>query len=532
MNFVRRSRSASQSSRISAPHDEEVRSEPTEGAAAPAQPNGAFDWDDDNDDDFDRAINDPVNQSHMRYMQSHPIGMILLGIVSDYTNLAKKTGYKNMQINIPDMCSAFHKGMAMERAQTTEQIEQNNAELENTIIHKELNAHKINATVEAPTNFSPVPVLTDQSKVATCLKIFPWNQKYSGSSKDNSMSIIEFLTAMKTAQEQYPLSEKEFIERLLAASTGPAHELILDHMDNGESASTIFHYLILNYDRRVSPELARNQLLSYKATRSSTLAATMSQIMKLANRASSVIPKGPSRKAYSNLEAVHALVRALPQYSSQLVSNEFHRKSTHLARACTFPELSLGLTTYRDTIDKDIREHGADANSLKSKMFNGKSTPSKPRYKSFVVSSRSNEGSQKVAGFMVTSAPTKNKSMHKNNITGTNNSNGQNNNRRPFQADRNGNNNFKNSYNRNGNNRNPHGGFGKTGSNPKLCSLCGNKSHMATDCRNMKDDSGKIVEIIPTYGTCSKCPSNVNPRLHHPEPLCPFRVGGPFNRRN
>ena len=108
--------------------------------------------------------------------------------------------------------------------------------------------------------------------------------------------------------------------------------------------------------------MARNQLLCYKATRNSSLATKMSQIMKLANRASSVIPKRPSRQSYSNLEAVHALVRAFPQYSNQLVTNEFRKESTHLGRACTFPELSLGLTTYRDTIYKDIRQHGINAN--------------------------------------------------------------------------------------------------------------------------------------------------------------------------
>ena len=30
---------------------------------------------------------------------------------------------------------------------------------------------------------------------------------------------------------------------------------------------------------------------------------------------------------------------------------------------------------------------------------------------------------------------------------------------------------------------------------------------------------------------CSKCPNFIKPRLNHPEHLCPYRMGGPLNRR-
>jgi len=36
--------------------------------------------------------------------------------------------------------------------------------------------------------------------------------------------------------------------------------------------------------------------------------------------------------------------------------------------------------------------------------------------------------------------------------------------------------------------------------------------------------------MLATQGTCEKCPIFVRPRLHHPEPLCPYRIGGPLNK--
>jgi hypothetical protein len=61
--------------------------------------------------------------------------------------------------------------------------------------------------------------------------------------------------------------------------------------------------------------------------------------------------------------------------------------------------------------------------------------------------------------------------------------------------------------------------------------LCGYKNHKAENCRNMKDDNGNVNCVIPGFGTCSKCPKEIQPRLNHPESLCPFRPKGPLYKR-
>jgi hypothetical protein len=68
--------------------------------------------------------------------------------------------------------------------------------------------------------------------------------------------------------------------------------------------------------------------------------------------------------------------------------------------------------------------------------------------------------------------------------------------------------------------------------NAAPCSLCGLTNHTARTCFYMQNDSGKRLNIIPTFGVCGKCPSNIRPRLHHPEVICPYRTGGPLANKN
>ena len=80
--------------------------------------------------------------------------------------------------------------------------------------------------------------------------------------------------------------------------------------------------------------------------------------------------------------------------------------------------------------------------------------------------------------------------------------------------------------------RGPDGKILKSKSNTSTCSLCGMRNHVSQNCRNMVNDAGQKIDIIPTYGTCSKCPQNVQPGCHHPDSLCPYRKGGPLAHLN
>jgi hypothetical protein len=53
----------------------------------------------------------------------------------------------------------------------------------------------------------------------------------------------------------------------------------------------------------------------------------------------------------------------------------------------------------------------------------------------------------------------------------------------------------------------------------------------AETCKMMRNDQGNIKAIIPGNGKCSKCPARIQPRLNHPEILCPFRPKGLVSRK-
>jgi hypothetical protein len=248
----------------------------------------------------------------IKFTKEHPIGAILIKLAQDNTALARKSNLRGVETNINELCTSFHTAVKLEKMDIENKFLKTHKDIEDSIIHKDLNSHQINTAVQPPKYFSPIPTIDSGSKLSETLKLFPRNIKFSGLKQDNGMSVTEFLNIMKVAQDHAQLSEEEFIDRMLACSTGLAHELLLEWKTNGENVATIYHNLLINFDKRLSAEEAKQQLLSYKISRNSTLAKAESSIMLLASRAASQMPEGSSRVAYYNLEDCNTIIRALP----------------------------------------------------------------------------------------------------------------------------------------------------------------------------------------------------------------------------
>lgn len=469
-----------------------------------------------------------------KFTADHPLGKILLKLAQDQVNLARVTNLKSMSTNIEELCEGFQEGLSLERTEHMHDAEYVASQVEEHIIHKELNSHKFSSTIAAPPSFSQVDVLHNSAKLVEAQRVFPRQGKFNGYSRDGGMSVTEFLTMLNEAQSKCNLSEEEFISRMLYSSTGMAHDLIMEWRNNGENADTIYHNLLLNFDKRLSPDDAKIQLSSFKVHKNSNLAHAQSKIMTLAGRAADSYPAGESRKAYFNLEAIAALLKSLPPASSQIVSNLNHTLTARLGRACTFTELSKALNAYRVSIDKDIRQSGYDGQKkrpmppqrMNQKMYLG---PTKPRYSAYSISTGVNgTGSNNVSDN--TNKPNRPSSYGSqlNTTSGRFVS-------RPTY----------NNYNRS---RAPNRGRGQRfGANRRFgyranfntggrnyiakCSLCGIPNHRPQECKNMRDDKGKIINMMPIPGTCNKCPLYIQPRLHHQEWICPYRPGGPLEKK-
>ena len=497
--------------------------------------------------------------------RNHPMGRLLLKNLTDLTILAKKTNTKESEANISEFCLEFCAALDLEKDQLDEKIRENNKQLEKNLIDKELDSHKVNASFTPPQEWGKHPTLTSLSKITAANKAFPGMGKFRGFNRDGYLNIIEFLTVLRTAQEQCKLSEKEFIEKMILASTGEAHEIISYCRDQNESIDDIYHNLIMRFDDRITVEEAKMRLQAFKASKNMNLAKVESQIMIWANRASAQYPIGDSRQAFYNLEACQALIRALPNSSQITAGTAYNSLTAKLQKAPTYSYFTRALNSHRAVIDKDLKQNGMEPGRFGK--FNGRKPVAlsrgsynkinkRPNYSTYTVtmgSTGAEAGSQNTpyiknipGGNYQSRTNFKPRGSYVTNYKSSANFTPLNTRGRGFTGTRGNipNRQYRKSYPMRGgatsgrptnlNNRN----FSKkkfTGRSnfPVNCSLCGYKNHKATDCRNIRDDGGNIKQIIPTMGTCNKCPANITVRLHHPEIYCPFRTpNGVFSRRN
>ena len=455
----------------------------------------------------------------MRYTQRDPLGSMLLKIAQDTQELAKRNNIKEqLQISIPELCINFCNAMKLQRKRVDRKLQETNELVQVNMITNEINSHKINQLIEAPTEFSRGSVLTTPAKLTECLKLWPSrNYKFTGDEKKSSVSVIEFLTTMNACQKQLKLSKQEFLERLLGSTSGEAFLLLQQWIAADEPVDAIYHNLVMLYDKRVTSETAKQTLIKYKAPKTSTLAQVEAHIMTLATRIASAAPAGDSRTSTYNMEAVQALIRALPTYSSSQVQNLYNTISAKFKRLATMAELSKALNVYRHTIDIDIKNNGV-FETQKSKKY------------PFGANNNNNKYQNKYQTHATTASYNfrTNKFQRKSNaqprtvayISRDNNDNRPYNTRRP-------NNNNRTSYQNNS--RNTYNNYNSRSSSS--CTLCGHSTHRASNCTNMVDDQGKQIKIIPTHGVCSLCETSSR-KLRHPKILCPFRkTHGPLAKK-
>jgi hypothetical protein len=497
----------------------------------------------------DAALNPNI---HFRYTSRHPIGSILLSLANESMKLGEKIGHRSTDISVQELSTAFYNWQLNEKRKIRSQIKKKTDGLEDTLLEREMYSHTINQSIEAPTNFSPVPTLLTARQRADCLKLLPQgSNKFSG---DKRYNVVEFLQNLKALQKQLNLSRDEFNEAMLASTTGNAYSLLTSWVENEESPSTIFHNLLIHYDTRLQPEEARIKLSTYKARKTQKLGEVEAEIMELATRAASSIQAGPGRAANYNMEVIQGLIRALPPASASIVRYQNSEKSAKYGRMLTAAELSKILNIYRPTIDDDIKQNGVDARTINKRFIPRNKNYGAKKYSTYHITKiapqtygpqapvmvpgrqfhQINQVSQNnkpvaLGGNYPFNNGTKNmqgNGMQKNwsSRSGTNNNNNRNKRNSGYREGRTINKYVpRRQFNNNNRRQQP---------NNDYCSLCGNRDHRATDsCKFMVSDSGVRIPIMPTKTTCTKCPAFVNPRLSHPENLCPYRKSGPWGKQ-
>lgn len=468
---------------------------------------------------------------HFEFTKKHPMGTILLGMYRDSLTLADRAGIQEMSCSLTELCKNFYSTMNMEKDNMQKNLRETAEQIQHDILNREINSHMMQLDFPVPKHYSPHPSLKYPIQRGEAIKVFPVKgKKFSGSNESGSPGIIEFLSNMNTAQEQCQLSEKEFKEFLLLCTTGYAHSLIIDWVNHEENVPTLYHNLLTFFDKRLSPEDARESLLKMKAAKYINLNKLVAKILSLAGRASSVLPPGEAQKSYFNSEAINALLHSLPPTSSALARNQLVILAAKLAGPVSFNVLCKSLNIFKNQIDDDIKKNGTES-ERKIPKFMGKTHK---------WNNGTNKHNEQPVSYSVNTPPVGG-SKFEDNRGYQRGPNRDNNTPRPtfqrqnnFQArnqGQNGGNHFQRGNNYRGNHKKSWGNRpGSQNHTLNYCSLCGHKDHKAADgCPFMVADNGKPIATLPMLGTCSVCPPSVHPKLHHPIPLCPFRTSGPLH---
>ena len=493
------------------------------------------------------------------FTKNHPLGRILLTMKSD----SKKKDFK-----IEDLCYDFYEAMQVETRNKERQLLQMTKQVEDNLIKKELTSHTVGMDIRPPTCFALRPVLNTVAQRNECIRLFPSRNKFGGLSREHTSDVVEFLYAMNAAHEVVKISKEEFKQMLLLCTTGKPHTLIRGWISSGYDITTIYHYLQVHFDTRMSAQEASEQLRNYMAPKTSNLAKVQAYLMELATRACTQVPEGPSRNMIFDVEVTQALSRCLPMESRQLVKTKYQELSAKQGRSTTAAELSQALHSVRHVIDQDIKQNGVErigrhtpvVRKTFSRLQGGRMIKRRPSVNmirsprivddsdddidiDFPDSDEYDELARYTSDSDCIDSEYRARVKRKFAKSFTFQANAA----RPVSKDKHVKGNYKNtqgsqmkrkvdehrSKSDHPHPRKTHSASLRSDSargTYKYCSLCGKQNHIAAQgCYNMVDDNGKRVSVLPTHSTCTECPERIVPRLNHPVQLCPYRRLGPFS---
>ena len=371
--------------------------------------------------------------------------------------------------------------------------------------------------ITAPSVFPDMPKIKDGKDLVDAYKLFPKaGSKFSGE-KGTGMGVMEFLEMMNEIQSFLKLTEQEFKQRLLASTTGKAHELLSHWIEQGRPVPQLYHSLMLQFDRGDSTMAANQKLRNFKAYKNKTSAEIEANIQQLGVRACRLIPKGDARTCLFDNMCANAYIEALPHESSIFVRTKFFDLAKHLRRQPTFTELSHELDSHRTTLDMDISKNGVNPSKKEKEEYDKNKGKGKGKYVNVVKLDDKQENKKPW--------PKNGQKWEKNGKRNPKDNYKQGDKRdnqdkkKPFKK-----NDGQHSKKRDGDHRGKQHGKQSTEQpnrqGKKWCSLCGLSNHTASDgCFMIRDPAtGRIVECTPCHGDCTRCEMG----LKHPEEYCPY----------
>ena len=472
---------------------------------------------------------------------SEPMSDIITAMAEKINDIItlKKGKNRIAEIDIPTLKAVYNSKNTLDQEILEKKLKQTSEDTHARFIDNQLRGYDINPVIEAPKNYSPVPVLVKPSISSQLLQMFP-RRPYSGESNGR---VVEFLNNMCLAQERANLSKSEFLDQLVKLTSGGPHRLVVNMKSHNEPISQIFYALISSYHDGPSSQTARAELHNLKANKNDTMTSLHAKILDLSQTASRMFLPGENRKTYFNNLACLSLIQCLPDAGQgynphQLVNQIFHTLSNQLQKPPTYSQLFNALIPYQSQINQSIKMYGTNTSG------NYGNSENRGRNKNFSY----NKGRKDYNSYfrprifnanIDTDWSSKNAFSANRNSAPYTNSNGdgvpysrngfppvKNNYSNPkgnFNNRFNGNRNFSGNRSFQGRGENKatytknNTGYPK---NRKFCLLCSSTTHRASDgCFLFKKD-GVQRYISPTQKPCSICLKTLNKKNFHPESLC------------
>ena len=309
--------------------------------------------------EMQELFNKSTGNDNISETLKNPLGKFMIQMQNSHNKLIEAGKVDGEKISIADLSKAFQENLSITNENLKTAMEKSAATVKDDLYKRDLLYHTHNPLIKCPDKFSPHPTLTSISRQIESNKLFPQGrQKFSGGSNP---PITEWIYSMNAGQIKLNLSEEEFKDKLLQATTGEVHSLIRSLIQEEDSIGGIYHKLLTMYDFTIKPEKAKTELLNYKIPRSSNLHKGQCRIIELSSAAARIFPEGNMRKQFSNIEACTALIRALPHASSTLVNNAYSKMLTVTAENGTTPlftDLISFINPYHESINDDIRRNG------------------------------------------------------------------------------------------------------------------------------------------------------------------------------
>jgi len=429
----------------------------------------------------------PTAKAEVNKSLQNPLVKLMLPLINKHN---KNLAQTEQPITMTEICEAVKATYAIDASDLQQRIDTSNTTLKTDLYKRQLNFHLINPLIAPPKSFGEHPTLLTVNKSVEALKLFPATKsRFSGKTQDGAPNLAEYIYTINTAQDRLNLSEQEFKEKMLNSCTGQAHTLLRTLIQEGDNVNALYHKLACLYDDTPSPQNAKEKLLKFKINKKSNLMEAQGKILALASSAARIFQDNQLRRAYSNTEAVQCLIRALPRSSSTLVQTKYNQLlAEHMdpTESPLFVDFILYLGPLRHDIDQDIRINGAtyDQDMPPRRMFSNMQRTLPNRHLSIQALNTDFAESTNSPHNVDQDGQRQDNRNDETTVMAVN----------------------TNTYNKPANNI--------------YCSLCGKKSHRASDgCFSMKKN-GIVVPVSPSQIPCNICEKLIGKKLYHPPNFC------------